>query len=140
MILILIPILAAIIGALIASQLQFHAVGGLSGQYLAVACLAGLDTVFGGIRSGLEGKFNALVFFTGFVSNTIIAFFIAWLGDKIYINLLFAVALVLGARIFTNLSLIRRFYLTRWQDALDKRRLQNLAQQALSSANPEPNA
>jgi hypothetical protein len=49
------------------------------------------------------------------------------------------VALVLGARIFTNLSLIRRFLLTKWQDASDRRRLQNLAQ-ATVGATPEPNA
>ena len=92
--------------------------------YLAVACLAGLDTVLGGVRSGLEGKFHADVFLTGFVSNIIIAFFLAWLGDKIGVNLSLAVALVLGARIFTNLSLIRRFLLTKWQDARERKRLQ----------------
>ncbi len=66
-----------------------------------------------------------------------IAFFLAWLGDKIYINLTFAVALVLGARIFTNLSLIRRFAITKWQDALERRRLRSLTQAV--SATPEPN-
>ena len=134
---ILLPILALVIGAMIAYFLRLPAIQGVSGQYLAVACLAGLDTVFGGFRSGLEGKFNAFVFFTGFVSNTLIAFFLAWLGDQIYINLFFAVALVLGMRMFTNLSLIRRFLITRWQDSQDRRRLQNLAQ-AVSTA-PEPN-
>ncbi|MEA2552274.1 MAG: hypothetical protein QOJ65_450 [Fimbriimonadaceae bacterium] len=92
--------------------------------YLAVACLAGLDTVLGGIRSGMEGKFHTDVFVTGFISNILIAFFLAWLGDKIFINLYLAVALVLGARIFTNLSLIRRFLLTKWQDARERKRLQ----------------
>jgi small basic protein len=132
---ILIPILALIIGALLAIVLQIS-VGGASGQYLAVACLAGIDTVFGGFRSGLEGKFNALVFFTGFLSNTLIAFFLAWLGDQIYIDLRFAVALVLGARIFTNLSLIRRFALTKWQDANERKRLQNMAQSASPATEP----
>lgn len=135
---IFLPILAALVGAMIAILLRVGPVGGVSGQYLAVACLAGLDTVFGGIRSGLEGKFNSMVFLTGFFSNTLIAFFLAWLGDRIFINLFFAVALVLGARIFTNLSLIRRFTLTRWQDSVDRKRLQALAQAAISSA-PEPN-
>ena len=132
---ILIPVLALIIGALLAITLQIS-VGGAAGQYLAVACLAGIDTVFGGFRSGLEGKFNTLVFFTGFVSNTLIAFFIAWLGDEIYIDLRFAVALVLGARIFTNLSLIRRFSITKWQDALERKRLQNIAQSASPATEP----
>ena len=134
---IIIPLLALALGVALALALKVNPLSGANGQYLAVACLAGLDTVFGGIRSGLEGKFNGIVFFTGFFSNMLIAFFLAWLGDKIYIDMYVAVALVLGARIFTNLSLIRRFLLTKWQDAQDRRRLQSLAQ-AVTSA-PEPN-
>ena len=134
---ILIPFLALIVGALVAAALKVGPIGGQEGQYLAIACLAGLDTIFGGFRSGLEGKFNALVFFTGFVSNTLIAFFLAWFGNQIYIDLFFAVALVLGARIFTNLSLIRRFALTKWQDGLERKRLRNLSQ--VVAAVPEPN-
>ena len=51
---ILLPILALVIGAMIAYFLRLPAIQGVSGLYLAVACLAGLDTVFGGFRSGLE--------------------------------------------------------------------------------------
>ena len=123
---ILIPFVALIIGAFLA----FEFVGpqkGISGQYLAVACLAGLDTILGGFRSGLEGKFTNEVFVTGFISNILIAFSLAWLGDKIFVDLFLAVALVLGARIFTNLSLIRRIVLTKWQDARERRRLQQRA-------------
>jgi len=123
---IFIPIVALFIGSAIA----FIIIGpqkGIVGQYLAVACLAGLDTILGGIRSGLEGKFTNEVFLTGFISNVIIAFSLAWLGDKILVDLFLAVALVLGARIFTNLSLIRRIVLTKWQDARERRRLQQRA-------------
>jgi small basic protein len=135
---VLLPIVMMIIGAALALALKVSPVPGVNGQYLAVACLAGLDTVCGGIRSGLESKFRTDVFVTGFISNTLIAFFISWFGDQIYINLFFAVALVLGARLFTNLSLIRRFALTKWQDARERKRLQALAQNAISSQ-PEPN-
>jgi small basic protein len=124
--LILVPILAILIGAFIAVQFV-GPVKGLPGQYLAVACLAGLDSVCGGIRSGMEGKFHNDVFITGFVANILITFFLAWLGDQIFIDLFLAVALVLGARIFTNLSLIRRFLLTKWQDARQKKKLQSIA-------------
>lgn len=134
----LVPLLALIFGAVLALALRIGPLPGVYGQYLAVACLAGFDTVFGGVRSGLEGKFRNEVFVTGFVSNILIAFFLAWLGDQIYINLFLAVALVLGARIFTNLSLIRRFMLTKWQDARERKRLQQLAQTALGGQ-PEPN-
>jgi len=137
---ILVPIIALIIGAAIALAVKLPPVPGVYGQYLAVACLAGFDTICGGVRAGLEDKFRAEVFITGFFSNVLIAFFLAWFGDQIYINLFLAVALVLGARIFTNLSLIRRYGLTKWQDARERKKLQAQAQtQPVASAQPEPN-
>jgi len=131
---IFLPILAMIVGAIIALFVVHPIHDAVVALYLAVGCLAGLDTVLGGVRSGLEGKFHTDVFLTGFVSNIVIAFFLAWLGDKIGVNLSLAVALVLGARIFTNLSLIRRFLLTKWQDARERKRLQQeLVQPSMQS-------
>jgi small basic protein len=121
---ILLPVIFLLVGLLIPLLLKIPPQAGFTAQYLAVGCLAGLDTICGGIRTGLEGKFHNDVFLTGFVSNVLIAFFIAWLGDKIGIDLYLAAALVLGTRIFTNLSLIRRFLLTKWQDERERRRLQ----------------
>jgi small basic protein len=126
---IFVPVIAILIGAGLA-LLFIGPQKGIQGQYIAVAFLAGFDTVCGGIRSGLEGKFNNDVFITGFISNIVIAFTLAWLGDKIFIDLFLAVALVLGARIFTNLSLIRRILLTKLQDARERRKLQERAQAA----------
>lgn len=120
---ILLPIIALLVGFLLPHFLKIGPVTGPQGQYLAVACLAGLDSVLGGIRSGLEGKFHNDVFLTGFVSNTLIAFFLAWLGDQIGLNLFLVAALVIGSRLFNNLSLIRRYLLTRWRDSRDRRRL-----------------
>ena len=132
---VLIPIIALIIGAALGNRFDFISLRGANAQYLAVACLAGLDTVCGGIRSGLEGKFRNDVFYTGFLTNCLIAFFLAWLGDQIYINLFLAVALVLGGRLFTNLSLIRRYLLTRIQDATERKRLQAAQPSAASETN-----
>jgi small basic protein len=132
---ILLPIVGLILGALLALVIKMGPLPGAYGQYLAVACLAGLDTVCGGIRGGLEGKFRTDVFTTGFLSNVMIAFFLAWLGDQIYLNLFLVVALVFGSRIFNNLSLIRRYALTKWQDARERERLQRVAQQ---NAQPQP--
>ena len=124
---ILLPFIALLVGALLGMAF-IGPIRGEMGLYNAIACLAGLDSICGGIRSGLEGKFSNDVFITGFITNVLIAFFLAWLGDKILLNLFLAVALVLGARIFTNLSLIRRFLLTKWQDAKERKRLQAAAQ------------
>jgi small basic protein len=136
---IFIPIFALIVGAALALLVNVGPLPGAIGQYLAIACLAGLDTVFGGIRGGLEGKFRSDVFLTGFVSNVLIAAFLAWLGDQIFLNLFLAVALILGARIFTNLSLIRRYALTKWLDQRERNRLQSLAQQQNPSPQTEAN-
>ena len=133
---ILLPIACLLVGIVIGFILNVGPLSGPTGVYLAVACLAGLDTVCGGIRTGLEGKFHNDVFITGFVSNIVIAFFLAWLGDRIGINLVLVAALVLGTRIFTNLSLIRRFVLTKWQDERERRRMQR--QQAVAQAQTNP--
>ncbi len=133
-----IPIIALLVGAAIALLCHFPPFRGVGGQYLALACLAGLDTVCGAIRSGMEGKFRNDIFITGFFSNVLIAFFLAWLGDQIYIDVFLAVALVMVGRVFTNLSMIRRFLITKWQDNNERKRLQKLQQAA--PAPVEPNA
>jgi len=113
----LLPVVALLIGALLAKVFGVGPIGSWAGEYIAVACLAGFDTVCGGIRSGLEGKFTNEVFITGFISNIVLAFFMAWLGDQIGLDLFLAIALVFGSRILQNLSLIRRYLLTMWQEA-----------------------
>lgn len=123
---ILIPLVALFIGAILAILINIGPVRGVGGQYLAIACLAGLDSVLGGIRSGLEGKFETNLFVTGFLSNILIAFFMAWLGDQIYINLFLATTFVFGQRIFDNLAKLRRIFLT-W---LDDRRRRNSSEVA----------
>lgn len=133
---ILVPIVALIVGAALAMAFQLR-VPGIGGQYLAVACLAGLDTVLGGIRSAYDNNFQNDVFVTGFVANTVIAFLIAWLGDQIGINLYLVVALVMGMRIFNNLSLIRRFVLVQVKDAIKKRQV---AKEAAVQATEEVSA
>ena len=137
---ILIPIIALLVGLFIPRILNLGPVSGISGQYLGVASIAGLDTILGGIRTGLEGKFHNDVFITGFFSNTFIAFFLAWLGDQIGLNMFLVAAIVLGTRIFTNLSLIRRYLLTKLQDERERRRLQQIQhiQQQQQAAQPPP--
>jgi small basic protein len=81
--------------------------------YLSLATLAGLDTVLGGIRAGIEGRFQDDIFVSGFVLNTLLAAGLAFLGDMIGVDLFLAAVVALGTRVFLNLSLIRRYYLTK---------------------------
>ncbi|MBC7528421.1 MAG: small basic family protein [Chthonomonadaceae bacterium] len=82
--------------------------------YLSVAALAGVDTLFGGIRAGIEGRFQTDIFVTGFLLNTLFAAALAALGDRIGINLALVAVIAIGSRVFLNLSLIRRYYLNQW--------------------------
>jgi small basic protein len=88
-------------------------ISGAYADYVSLATLAGLDSIFGGIRAGLEGKFHHDIFLSGFLVNTLLAALLAYLGDQIGVNLFLAAVVALGGRIFLNLSLIRRYWLTR---------------------------
>lgn len=119
---IVVPFVALFIGAVLAIVLRVQPLTGVEGQYLAVACLAGFDTILGGIRGGLEGRFENSIFVSGFLANIAIAFLLAYIGDKIYLPLYLVVAFVFGNRIFSNLSLIRRSVITKINDELVRRR------------------
>jgi small basic protein len=83
-------------------------------SYLSLATLAGLDSIMGGIRAGLEGKFRNDIFLSGFIVNMLVAVLLAALGDEIGVEGLYLAAVVtLGGRIFWNLSVIRRHLLDR---------------------------
>ncbi|MBQ0105367.1 MAG: small basic family protein [Armatimonadetes bacterium] len=76
-------------------------------SYLSLAVLAAMDSVVGGIKANIEGKFNEELFFSSFIFNTLIAAFLAFLGDKVGINLFLAALIALGGRMFLNISIIR---------------------------------
>lgn len=118
---ILVPILALIVGLLIGTLLASDVPLAVA-PYIGVSVLAALDSVIGGTRSQLDGKFQTDIFVTGFVANILAAMFLVWLGDNIGIGLLQVAAVVFCIRIFTNLSLIRRIMISRIQDARDRRR------------------
>lgn len=108
----LLPLAAFILGfALMFSQTSLNIAPTWAG-YLSLAVLAGIDSVIGGVRAGIEGKFHSDVFLSGFVVNTLVAVTLAWFGDSIGIqDVYLAAVVVLAWRMFLNISLIRRFYL-----------------------------
>ena len=80
-------------------------------KYMSVAILAALDSVLGGLRSSMEDKFDNLVFITGFFSNALLAALLAYLGDRLGLELYMAAIVAFGVRIFHNLAIIRRYLL-----------------------------
>ena len=81
-------------------------------SYLSLAALAVLDSVLGGIRAGIEGKFHQDIFVSGFLVNTSLAVALAFMGDEIGVELWLAALVLLCGPVFLNLSLIRRYWLT----------------------------
>jgi small basic protein len=106
------PVAGLILGFLVIYRSDIGVPAGLA-SYLSLATLAGLDSILGGIRAGIEGKFHDDIFLSGFAINTLLAASLAWLGDQIGVDLLLAAVVVLGGRVFLNLSLIRRYWLTK---------------------------
>jgi len=82
--------------------------------YVGVAVLAAFDSVMGGIRASLENTFDDKVFVFGFLTNTLLAAFIVFIGDRIGVRELYLAAVVaFGIRLFDNLGIVRRIMFQR---------------------------
>lgn len=57
-------------------------------KYMSIAVLAALDSVFGGIRAYMEDGFDNTIFLSGFVVNTLLAAGLAYIGDRLGVELL----------------------------------------------------
>lgn len=77
-------------------------------RYISVAILACLDSVLGGLRAAVEKKFNNVVFVSGFFTNALLAMLLAYIGDKLAVDLYLAAVVVFGGRMFNNLAIVRR--------------------------------
>jgi small basic protein len=76
-------------------------------QYSAIAILTALDAIFGGIRAQLEHKFNIFRFISSFFTNAALAALLAYLGDKIGVDIYLGAVVAFSVRLFQNLSIIR---------------------------------
>ena len=78
--------------------------------YLAIAIIAALDSVFGGITSSLKKNFDMKIFLSGFFVNAILAMLLTYLGQKLNVDIYLAAVVVFVGRMFNNLGIIRRYY------------------------------
>lgn len=106
----LIPILGLIIG-LILGTISTFAVPAVYTKYLSIAVLAALDSILGGVRALLNGNFDRPILLTGFFTNAILAAGLAYLGDRLGVDLYLAAVFAFGIRLFNNLGGIRRAFL-----------------------------
>ncbi|GAF26566.1 uncharacterized conserved protein [Moorella thermoacetica Y72] len=107
-----IPLIGLIVGV-VAGLLLPVKIPVVYSKYMSVAVLAALDSVFGGLRASMEDNFDNAIFLTGFFSNTLLAAFLAYIGDQLGVELYLAAVLVFGVRLFQNLAIIRRHLLKR---------------------------
>jgi small basic protein len=96
-------------------------------RYTAIAVLAGLDTVLGGLRAWVsdDDKFDDTIFVSGFFVNALLASGLVVLGEKLGLEtgfdnqrvsvMLIAAAVVFGTRIFNNLAALRRLLIEKWR-------------------------
>jgi len=101
------PLIGLLIGIVLGLQLPI-AVPVEFAKYMSVALLAAFDSVVGGIRANLEGKYDNTVFITGFITNTFFAGGLAYIGEQIGVELYLAAVFVFGVRLFGNLAAVRR--------------------------------
>lgn len=85
-------------------------------SYLAIAIMASLDSVFGGIAGVLKGEFDFKVFISGFFCNSILSMLLTYLGNKLDVDIYLAAIVVFVGRMFINLTIIRKHYIDKWSE------------------------
>ena len=107
------PILGLIIGIIFGLLTEIKVPDEYS-NYLSIAVLAALDTLFGGIRAQLQNIYDEKVFVSGFFFNILLAASLAFLGVHLGVDLYLAAVFAFGVRLFQNIAVIRRLLLTKW--------------------------
>ena len=101
------PILGLITGILIGSMFTFT-IPIAYAKYLSVGVLAALDSLAGSTKALLEDSFDSKVLVSGFFVNMLLAAGLAFMGDRLGLDLYMAAVIALGIRLFNNLGTIRR--------------------------------
>ena len=111
--------IAILIGCILGALIGMNApmISYTYSSYLAIAIIAALDSVFGGITSVINKNFDLKIFVTGFFGNAILAILLTILGQKL--NVVFV------GRMFVNLAIIRRYYVDKWIKIIKKRKVKS---------------
>ena len=109
-------LIAIIIGCIIGAIIGFFMpiIPYTYSGYLAIAIIAALDSVFGGITATLNKNFDLKIFVSGFFGNAILSILLTYLGQRLNVDIYLAAIVVFVGRMFNNLSIIRRYYIDKW--------------------------
>ena len=113
-------IIGCILGAIIGINLPI--ISYTYSTYLAIAIIAALDSVFGGITGVLKGEFDFKVFISGFFCNAILSMLLTYLGTKLNVDIYLAAIVVFVGRMFINLTIIRKYYIDKWSKKIEERK------------------
>jgi len=117
-------VLGCMLGALIGINLP--TISFAYSGYLSIAIIAALDSVFGGITSVLKKNFDFIIFFSGFFGNAILSILLTWLGVKLNVDIYLAAIVVFVGRMFTNLAIIRRYYIDKWSEKINENKKKSM--------------
>ncbi|KAF0820273.1 MULTISPECIES: small basic family protein [unclassified Cytobacillus] len=113
------PVLGLIIGVILGLMTDIKVPDEYS-NYLSIAVLAALDTLFGGIRAQLQNIYDEKVFVSGFFFNILLAASLAFLGVHLGVDLYLAAVFAFGVRLFQNIAVIRRILIAKWSQNREK--------------------
>lgn len=115
--------IAILIGCILGAILGLNApmISYTYSSYLAIAIIAALDSVFGGIASVIKKNFDLKIFISGFFGNAILAILLTILGQKLNVDIYLAAIVVFVWRMFMNLGTIRRYYVEKWSEIIKKK-------------------
>lgn len=113
-------LIGCILGALIGMNVPM--ISYTYSSYLAIAVIAALDSVFGGINSVINKNFDLKIFVTGFFGNAVLAILLTILGQKLNVDIYLAAIVVFVGRMFINLAMIRRYFVDKWIKKFEEKR------------------
>lgn len=103
----MIIVIGVLLGVVLGLASGFYVPAAYS-EYVAVAILASLDSVFGGVVARLQHEFKVNIFLSGFFGNTLLAVALTFIGKLLGIDLYLVALIVFGTRLFQNFATIRR--------------------------------
>lgn len=111
-------VIAIIFGCIIGALIGINApmIPYTYSTFLAIAVVAALDSVFGGITSVLKKNFDLTIFISGFFCNSHIINSINIFMSKTKYSIYLQALVVFVGRMFTNLTIIRRYYIDLWRE------------------------
>ncbi|NSW90509.1 MAG: small basic family protein [Firmicutes bacterium] len=108
----MVPVIGLIVGIILGIFIPYNIPRQYS-NYVAVAILAALDSVFGGVAAAVQDKFDMKIFLSGFFGNALLAAGLAYIGDQLGIEIYLAAVFAFGNRLFLNFAIIRRYILNK---------------------------